>query len=519
MDLKGNYKGKGAFDTRFSLFEIIFYLTVIIFLVVSLSLYIQGQEMMARDRQRIKDVALLQQALQDYFQSHQKYPPSAKWSCLESNSDLEQALKNYLPKIPKDPRFREIKQENPFCYHYKTVNKSKDYKIYYFLENNKRFKQVFSLGGKGIYTGELGEEKWYNQNWHFRQKIFLKEESPKSHLDNFPLFVKFQSTELQAHARADGRDIIFTDKEGRKLDQEILSYNPQQGELQAFVKIPSIFADKRTEIFVYYGNPKASQENGYNVFDKDFLAVYHLDKISFPISESSTNRVGKTIPAANVLTATSVSTSLPLENFLVSDSSLNKLNGVLRGWKNELVAGKVFRAFQFNGQDNYINLGTSTMFSEMPGLTVEAWIFPQGKKNMGILGWEGDSMDAWQMYLSQNRLKFSVRTSKGVFAKISTQKIKPDSWNYVAATFSPKQLSLFLNGKLESLKILGGKIQRGRGKFIEIGRYLDKANTFQGKIDEVRISKVKRTNDWLQLSYLNQLDPEKFCILSPPEID
>jgi hypothetical protein len=58
-------------------------------------------------------------------------------------------------------------------------------------------------------------ENWYNNSWHYRKAITI-DHTKVSNTDqsNFPVLINWADSDLQAHARSDGHDILFTDSTG-----------------------------------------------------------------------------------------------------------------------------------------------------------------------------------------------------------------------------------------------------------------------------------------------------------------
>jgi RHS repeat-associated protein len=79
---------------------------------------------------------------------------------------------------------------------------------------------------------------------------------------------------------ANGYDIILTsDPTGQiPLDFEIDTYNPTNGQMAMWVRIPTVSHTLDTPVYLWYGNPNitASQENKTGVWKNNFLSVYHF---------------------------------------------------------------------------------------------------------------------------------------------------------------------------------------------------------------------------------------------------
>ena len=96
----------------------------------------------------------------------------------------------------------------------------------------------------------------------------------------FPYLVKSidPTNPLFTAAQADGGDILFTDSDGlTKLHHEIESYDGGKHVLYAWVKLPFLSSKISTEIYMYYGNASAAnQQNPTDVWDNHFKGVWHL---------------------------------------------------------------------------------------------------------------------------------------------------------------------------------------------------------------------------------------------------
>ena len=100
-------------------------------------------------------------------------------------------------------------------------------------------------------------------------------------LSNFPTKIteiNLDST-IFSQAQANGDDILFTQSDGEtKLSHEIVKFDTSGQKVTCYVKVPSISPSSNTEIYIYYGNPLASnQEDITDVWSNSFQRVYHLN--------------------------------------------------------------------------------------------------------------------------------------------------------------------------------------------------------------------------------------------------
>ena len=147
--------------------------------------------------------------------------------------------------------------------------------------NPKFFNFVFFLTTFIVSLGLVVsvDAAWYDSDWQYRKKLTLDETMVEDNLVNFPVLISFTGdTDLAADARSDFYDVLFTASDGTtKLDHEIESYNSTNGDIVAWVKVPTLSTEVDTKIFMYYGNAGANdQQNASGVWSDGYRAVWHL---------------------------------------------------------------------------------------------------------------------------------------------------------------------------------------------------------------------------------------------------
>lgn len=125
---------------------------------------------------------------------------------------------------------------------------------------------------------------WYNSNWQYRKSITIDHTKvPNTDQTDFPVLVNRNSdADLQVNALSTGNDILFTSADGvTKIPYQREYYNSSDGALTAWVKVPTVSASQNTTIYMYYGNPNASdQQSASTVWDANYAGVYHLTENS-----------------------------------------------------------------------------------------------------------------------------------------------------------------------------------------------------------------------------------------------
>jgi PKD repeat protein len=120
---------------------------------------------------------------------------------------------------------------------------------------------------------------WYDCGWWYRKTITVDKAKVARTQDNFPVLINLASDpDLAAHARGDGNDILFTLPDGStKLSSQIESYTGSTGALVARVLVPTLSSSSNTVLYLYYGNPGASnRQNAANVWSDGYKGAWHL---------------------------------------------------------------------------------------------------------------------------------------------------------------------------------------------------------------------------------------------------
>jgi len=123
--------------------------------------------------------------------------------------------------------------------------------------------------------------------WRYRRKITINHKSiSESDQYNFPVLITLKDRKLKdvangGHvAQSRGEDILFISSDGvTKLAHELEKYDPDSGELKAWVKVPVISHSTNTILYLYYGNPHCeSQQDRNGVWDANYKMVLHLNE-------------------------------------------------------------------------------------------------------------------------------------------------------------------------------------------------------------------------------------------------
>ncbi|MHA2393804.1 MAG: LamG-like jellyroll fold domain-containing protein, partial [Promethearchaeota archaeon] len=305
-------------------------------------------------------------------------------------------------------------------------------------------------------------------------------------LIDFPLLISIFDSDLHNNTQSDGSDIAFSNN-FQWLDHEIelfnQLYNATHTHLVAWVRIPVLSPTDDTKIRMYYGNPfMETRENPTRVWNDGYAAVWHLN-------ETGTGVFGE-----------------------FKDSTSNDNDGRGGGgfpsYVPSRISGKIGYAQEFDGSDDYINCGgRPSVQITGTAVTIEAWVQLQEdlapEWGTGIAS-KGDSYALFQDWDGNRKFSFTVRTSSQTWVSDSNKQLA--TWYHVVGVYDGTTATIFVDGNAVFNQPASGPIA-ATSDSVWIGQY-DQA--FDGYIDEVRISDIVRSADWIKTEYTNQNDPDSF---------
>lgn len=286
--------------------------------------------------------------------------------------------------------------------------------------------------------------------------------------DGFPLLVRLHKDFFNfAQAKPNGDDIRFSSSDGTPLAYQIEQWDAAGGTASIWVRIPKINGNARQEIKLHWGKPDAASESsGTAVFNESngFLSVWHM-------SDPVTDEAGK------------------LQSKDVGTSSSAGIIGNARH-----LAGK---------QGIFCGDKIDTLPSEANPHSTEAW-FRAEQPNGTIIGW-GNEQGQGKVVLQFNsppHIRADCYFSNGGVA--SETRLATSEWIHVVHAYQSGDTRIYVNGRLDGTNTSKGSPMAIKSPArLWIGGWYNNYN-FAGDIDEVRISKVARSADWVRMAYENQ---------------
>jgi hypothetical protein len=289
-----------------------------------------------------------------------------------------------------------------------------------------------------------------------------------SFVEDFPLLVRLHRDWFDfKQARSGGEDVRFTSSTGAPLAHQIEEWDAAAGTAAIWVRVPRIEGQSRLAIHLHWGNASAANEsNARAVFNESngYLSVFHLgDAVKDEVGTLDVKDTGTTASA-----------------------------------------GIVGKARHFPGKAGVF--GGEQIATYPVGAsphTSEAWFRTQ-TPNTTVLGWgnEHGQGKVVMQFRSPPHVRMDCYFSRGTVG--SEGRLPGDEWTQVVHTYTEKESLVYVNGKLAGSNTKDGPPMaiKTPSRFWIGGWYHN--YTFLGDIDEVRISKVSRSAEWIRLQYDNQ---------------
>ena len=321
--------------------------------------------------------------------------------------------------------------------------------------------------------------------------------SGSSALTDFPVLVRISKArndfDYSACQIADGGDLRFADAAGNLLASEIDTWNTS-GESLVWVKVPSL--DASTVITAHYGNANPPTVTPSDVWANGYVGVWHLNESGQYMTDSSRSDTP--------------SDDLKLKDSR-NDGTVSRGQGGLVGNAVRFDANGTHRGSLNTTDSRYSISGSSGPF------TVECWAYqddhdPASNTRESCLMAEIDSGNSWNATWQlrevtsspAGRIYMNYIDSSG-----TTHYIGPDSgvppraeWNHFTIRHDTSRLETMLNGSRIASRVNDLTLYTtDKTKYIHIGNAgagNDTLKAWPGLIDEVRISSVARSDDWLQ---------------------
>jgi hypothetical protein len=312
------------------------------------------------------------------------------------------------------------------------------------------------------------------QNWKHSGSVWLITTPDGANLpadatvEQFPTLVRLHRDYFDfAQAKPQGEDLRFSSSRGEPLAFQIEEWDAAQGVASVWVRVPQITGNSRQEIKLHWGNPQAtSASDGKAVFNETngYLAVWHMND---PVRDDT-----GTITSTDTGTTSTQGVIGPARHFA-------DRKGVLGGEK--------ITSLPTAASDN----------------STEVWFRPE-RPNTTLFGWgneQGQGKVVMQ-FRSPPHIRMDCYFSRGSVA--GTNRIRLGDWTHVVHTYRDGESTLYVNGVRDAINTKdGGPLNIRNPARLYLGGWYNNYD-FVGDLDEVRVSNVVRSPEWVKLQYENQ---------------
>jgi len=368
------------------------------------------------------------------------------------------------------------------------VTNGNEYRGYFEYDTpiNTRGKWDMYIKKKGENWGSpsISLDPWWDSNWLYKKKITIDHNQVPGGLTNFPILINITDTDLKNNARTNGKDIAFADStETIQFKHQIEEYTSGTGELICWVNVTSLSSTVDTVIYMYYGNPVCSaQWNVTGTWNSDYMAIYHM-----------------------------------------SNTTDSKWTWNLTSNGNPSIAtGIVGDCYSFDGAGDYFS--HATFLDSFPDeATYECFFLRDIDTDVRthlITKTNIVSEDYMHLQVDDNKIFLNIEGLECGGNKRWTYIEPPlvtSTWYKGSATYNDYEVAYVWRNYTDQVNLgFIPTIQDGVATDFQIGAY-NSGQEFTGDIDEVRISSVKRNDDWLITTWntiMNSTDGEFITLFS-----
>ncbi|RME31336.1 DUF2341 domain-containing protein, partial [Candidatus Woesearchaeota archaeon] len=325
---------------------------------------------------------------------------------------------------------------------------------------------------------------WWNASWSYRRTINIT--NPHSqNLTDFPAYVYVtKATAMQA----DYDDLRFLNASCGASGGDVLNHEIESADsagAHVWVRIPNLH-NGTNQLCLYYGNSTvASNENKSGVWRDNYMGVWHL-----------TN---------------------------TSDSTANNNDGTVNGGATT-ASGFVGGAYSFDGTNDWIQVADAASLTANQHLTIESWVYdtagdaqPRGIVSKRVSSASGEEYYTFK-YTGED-FYLDLMNDRDA----DTVPITANEWWYITSTFdgtlaSANRAAVYYNGSFSTYMAKAFTSFTDQASDLHIG--ILNANYgagWQGRIDEVRLSNVTRSNAYINETYILMAAQASFVSFEPEE--
>jgi len=338
--------------------------------------------------------------------------------------------------------------------------------------------------------------------YEYRKLITIEGDSVKGTLDliNFPVMVKLNEADLKSTSHGggvenpSGYDILFTAIDGNTLlKHELQNYTSSTGELLCWVNYPSLSPGIDDSLYVYFGKSGVYTDPSDTLtWNNNYIGVWHLENL--------TDAAGTYIFTDHNTAANSNGYLGAAREFDGDGDDLEDLKG------GTYLDGLAAFTISMWAKSDVVGSDRGLLYADDPdGLDRRLMIRQDaaGEKGGGVNVYRTSSLLGLN-----NKQRHESSNGSATLA-----------WQYITMTQSDGlATNFYLDGSLDTPSWSNsrtGTTNRSEKLLIGKGSKDGATSSWDGLIDEIRISNVELSADWIATEYINMTTPESFLTVLP----
>jgi biopolymer transport protein ExbB len=344
---------------------------------------------------------------------------------------------------------------------------------------------------------------WWNEEWTARKPIRIDTTAQGASIGDpigaAPVLVRLHAGNFKFElAKEDGSDLRFVAADDKTpLKHHVERYDALLGEALVWVAVPDLKPGARTEIWLYFRNPKAvGAEDAKGTYDPATLLVYHFAERGQPPRDATawSNHAASAGPDAD---------------------------GALVG-----------RGLKLDGASTLtVPASPSLAWTEGAAATWSIWARPADAEATGVIFSRRDGAAAFVVGLEGGKPYVEIDRGSGPQRALSPTALPAGAWHHLTIT-AGEGLSLHVDGAqvaslatglpaMGSAATVGGdpalQAEGARPRKAGGGGAVPPAG-FKGELDELQIAKVGRPPGFIRFAALSQgTDPGKLIAAGQDE--
>ncbi len=335
-----------------------------------------------------------------------------------------------------------------------------------------------SLSTVTIGTGAVGSGL-------YSRKLTFQNSAQSEDLVDFPVLVKLDNTRIDyGSTQNNGEDIRFYDADGTtSLSYEIEEWN-ESGFSYVWVKVPLISGSSNTDyIWMNYGDPMATDDQDVTgTWNSGYKGVWHLN-----------------------------------ENFGThQDATSNNNDGTAENGVIQNTSGYISGANDFDGINDNVLIADDASLDLTSEVTISGWIEPDDTNVNARIADKSHTSDdepysMYGVYMNSGQTFTHILADDdddddGYKVARGNINIPLNQWTYFAGTFDGDKIKIYHNGVLDDSNDESFTMSTNNEPFTIGKASYGNSSFFDGKIDEIRVSDVARSEDWIAAQYESMTD-------------